>query len=178
MIIPHADLKFALDTTVSIVRAIAATRAIFAVKGEERHAFWTTVHNGLFDTAVLDWCILFGSDNRDQQPLHWKNMFDPDEFRAGLLEHLHVSLDEWRTYRESLKIYRDQNAAHRDLNPQARFYPNMNHALESTIFYNEQLRRKLAEVDAVEARLSLRDEYKRRSEEFTDTARKAIAATL
>lgn len=172
-----ADIAFARHTLVAIVRAVALKRAVEAAKPTRTATFWHVINGGLFDTAIVDWCILFGSDNAQQQALHWKNMFEEDQFRAALLGALPVSEAEWRDYRESLKTYRDQNAAHRDLNPSTEFYPNMDLALEAAFFYFDQLRERVAALNPDQAKLSLRDEYRRSFETFSELARAAVEAT-
>lgn len=127
---PNADVLFARDVLVAIIRGVAIKRAIEGTEPNRTATFWHVINGGLFHTAIVDWCVLFGSHHPDQQPLHWKNMFDPEEFRVGLLAALGMSRDEFAAYRETIKLYRDENAAHRDLDPQSEVYPNLDAALE------------------------------------------------
>ena len=174
---PNADLVFARDTLVTIIRAVAIKRAIEASKPHPTATFWHVVNGGLFDTAIVDWCILFGSDNREQQRLHWKNMFDADEFRVGLLAALGMSREAFADYREVLKTYRDENAAHRDLDPKTETYPNMDVALECCFFYFERLAAPFAEAYPARDNPDLRLEYERNLAAFSRIAEVAVAAT-
>ena len=98
------------------------------------------------DMAIIDWCKLFGSDDEDHQPVHWKNQVsdaEHDKFRAGLLDAVGLSKDEWRDYWEKTKAYRDQHAAHFDAtyledDPK---YPDLTVALESAYFYYAWIKR-------------------------------------
>lgn len=97
MVVENAHFSFARETLRTFMDAVAQMRAITAVEG---HPYFLTVaQRNAYDTAINAWCILFGSDHADRQQIHWKNMFDPDPFRAGLLESLGVSHEEWAGYR-------------------------------------------------------------------------------
>lgn len=142
MIVENADLAFARETLRSFMDTVALSRAI---QSFEHHPYaFTVAQRAAFDTAVITWCILFGSDNADQQKIHWKNMFEVDQFRDGLLKATQMSLDEWRAYRRGVVDYRNELAAHRDLDPKTRFHPNFDTALLAADFYHECLREKVA----------------------------------
>lgn len=167
-----ADKKFARDTLVSIVRAIAVRRAIQGLKPDVTATFWHVINGGLFDMAVVDWCVLFGSHHEHNQRLHWKNMFEADAFRPALHGALGVTGDEWSEYQKTIKAYRDENAAHRSLDPKTDAYPNMDRALAATYFYWDWLKATVGDEP-----LSLKDEYERSLETFTELAKVAVAAT-
>ena len=59
------------------------------------------MYNNSIDLAVLDWFHLFGYHNDD---LHWKQIVtDVDSFRQKLLNHVNMTEDEWKSYREEIK---------------------------------------------------------------------------
>ena len=61
-------------------------RVLSALDPDPPLNFWRILHGNLLDTAVLDWCKLFGSDDEEHQKTHWKNVVaDRDAFRAELL---------------------------------------------------------------------------------------------
>jgi len=94
---------------------------------------------------VIDWCKLFGSDDAERQPIHWKNIADDqDSFRAALLKALAMTHEDWQTYWYDMKRYRDFNAAHHD--PRRReiaTYPMLDKALDSAFFYFEYIQQEM-----------------------------------
>ena len=139
MIIKDADLVFARETLRSIVDAVALTRAL-RVLGDDPPLALRIARNNAFDVAATSWCILFGSDHAEHQALHWKNLFpDTDAFRQGLPKALGMSMDDWRACRKTVVDYRDEHAAHRDLDPDTTHYPNFDTALTAADFYHERL---------------------------------------
>lgn len=174
MIIERADLVFARETLQSFMDTAALSRVIRAIP-DHPHAF-TVAQRAAFDTAVISWCILFGSDHAEQQQIHWKNMFDVEDFRERLLQAVGMSLDDWRAYRQGLVDYRNELAAHRDLNPRTRFHPNFDTALRAADAYYAQLREKtLAETGREIGGRSLMEEFEARLVMFRDQMSAAIA---
>lgn len=175
MIVEHADLSFARETLRSFIDSVALSRAI---QQFEKHAYSLTVaQRATFDVAVISWCILFGSDNAEQQQIHWKTMFDVAPFRDGLLKALGMSLEEWRAYRQPLVDYRNELAAHRDLNPKTRFHPNFDAALVAADFYHERLREKVAAATGRETDGgSLMEQFQDRLALFSRDMEIAVAA--
>lgn len=137
MIIPNADLSFARETLRDFIDALALSRAI---RAHQPHGYALAIaQRCAYDRAVVTWAILFGSDHEEHQQLHWKRMFDEASFRDGLLAATGGGLDEWRAYWSALKDYRDELAAHRDLNPATRVHPNLDLALIAAEYYAHQL---------------------------------------
>lgn len=166
MIVPNADLKFARDTLRSFVDAVALCRAVSEFDGNGRY-FLTVARGNSFDIAVISWCILFGSDHTENQRLHWKNMFDPDPFRKDMLEAVGCSFEEWKEYRTLVVDYRNELAAHRDLNPDTRFNPNFDLALLAANFYHQRLGDRFEkEVGKKFDNVTLLEEFERRREAF------------
>lgn len=140
MIVPHADLKFAHQTLNSFLECVALSRVVQEL--QHPPATLRIGGNAAFDTAVISWCVLFGSDHIDHQRLHWKNMFEPNAFRDGLLASLGMPLDDWRAYRKTVVDYRNDLSAHRSLNPKPEFHPNFDHGIAAADFYYECLRQR------------------------------------
>lgn len=175
MVVKNAHLSFARETLRTFMDAVAQLRAISAVK--DHPYFLTVAQRNAFDTAVISWCILFGSDHADRQEIHWKNMFENDSFRTGLVQTLDMPLDAWVAYRKSLVDYRNELAAHRDLNPESKFHPSFDQALIAADFYEQQLRVKIeAETGTATVGPSLLEEFKATLALFTRQAAAASAA--
>jgi hypothetical protein len=175
MIVEHANLSFARETLRSFMDSVALSRAIQSLK-EHPYSF-TVAQRAAFDTAVISWCILFGSDNAEQQQIHWKSMFEVDSFRGGLLKAVGMSLEDWRTYRQTVVDYRNELAAHRDLDPKTRFHPNFDTALLAADFYHERLREKVAAEASLKTEGgTLMEQFKDRLDVFTKQMVVAAAA--
>jgi hypothetical protein len=163
MVIKDADLVFARETLGAVVDAVALTRALRAL-GDHPPLALRIARNNALDVAATNWCILFGSDHPKHQALHGKNLFpDTDAFRDGLLKALGMSSDEWSAYWKTVVDYRDEHAAHRDLDPDTTHYPNFDAALAAADFYHDRL------CDLAKERLgrdtdgpSLMDQFKER----------------
>ena len=138
----NSNLWFARDTLRDFVDAVALARTIAE---HDRHGYsFTIAQRAAFNEAVSAWCILFGSDHVEHQPIHWKNQFEVDRFRAELLEHVGLSFDGWREYRAKVVDYRNDLVAHRALRPRPGFHPNFDTALLAADYYHERLREKVA----------------------------------
>jgi hypothetical protein len=145
------------------------------------------MYGNLLDMAVIEWCKLFGSDHEEHQPVHWKNIVpseEHDSFRKELLAQLKVSMEEWLQYRERVKHYRDNYAAHMSvpwLRPETKDkdrYPSLGLALEAAYFYYEALLARL-EVGGFPHRYpsDIREYCERFVVQVTEAAQKATAAT-
>ena len=83
-----------LDLMTNFVRVALVRRALQAANAEPHLTFWVVINNALLDTAVIDWCKLFGSDDEEHQPTHRKNVVtDEATFRDGLLTAVGVGGD-------------------------------------------------------------------------------------
>ncbi len=106
-----------------------------------RQNFWIYMFNNAIDLTVLDWFHLFGNHNDD---LHWKRVVpDVDGFRQSLLRNIYMTEDEWKTYRETIKVYRDKDVAHIEVRPVSNV-PKMQCALSATAFYYSVVLQELA----------------------------------
>jgi len=97
------------------------------------------------DLAVIDWCKLFGSDDAENEPIHWKNIADDqDSFRSALLSQLAITQEDWETYWQQMKRHRDYNAARHDpRREEITTYPVLDKALESAFFYFEYVQQEI-----------------------------------
>jgi len=133
----------AVDVLVGFVRSVHLRRALSAVDPSPKLNFWRVIFGHCTDMAAIEWCKLFGSDDAQYQPVHWKNLISPaqhDNFRTDLLVALDKTQSEWLDYRVAVKLYRDTHAAHRDIRPHsAKRYPDYTPALEAAYFYWDRL---------------------------------------
>lgn len=101
------------------------------------------IHGNQLDSAVLEWCKVFGSDD---EATHWKQVVpaaDHDQFRSDLLASLEITVDVWAAYWNEMKSYRDNLIAHHiELNKVAN-YPVLDLALKSSFFYYNYLIKEL-----------------------------------
>jgi hypothetical protein len=97
-----------------------------------KHNFWIYMFNNTISMAILDWSHLFGNHDDD---LHWKKIVDHvEDFRQGLLRSINMTDYEWKTYRKTIKEYRDEDVAHIEVKPISKV-PQMAHALQATTYY-------------------------------------------
>lgn len=114
-------------------------------RGKVLSNFWSQISRNALDLAVLDWCHAFG---QQKDALHWKNVFSGDEeaFRESMLTWMKVSLDEFKQFREEMKIYRDKDLAHLELR-NISMIPAMNKAIHSMAFYYHQIQSEKRELE-------------------------------
>jgi hypothetical protein len=74
--------------------------------------FWITVDGNFIDTAVIEWCKLFG----DRKEKHfWANVVaDQSGFEAEMLHHLGMTAAQFDSYIDEMRTYRDKFLAHLD----------------------------------------------------------------
>ncbi len=134
----------------TLVRSILLKRALHTADPNPRLNFWRIQYGNLMDMAVIDWCKLFGSDDAERQPIHWKNIADDqDSFRFALLSELAMTHEDWETYWQEMKKYRDFNAAHHDpRRAEIPTYPVLDKALGSALFYFEYVQQEMQKLGA------------------------------
>jgi hypothetical protein len=122
-----------VEIIASLVRTIQLRRTLYSVSPKPSLVFWRVIYNNLTDMAVLEWCKLFGSDDAQNQPVHWKNIAsDPETFRKELFASLGIYESKW----QEMKRYRDLSVAHHDARRvEIKNYPTFDLALESAYFY-------------------------------------------
>jgi hypothetical protein len=139
----------AKDILATIVRNVHLRRELVKVCAEPKLNFWRVMYGNLTDTAALEWCKLFGSDDSETQPVHWKSIVqNHEQFREDLLKALEISRADWDAYWLEMKIYRDQAVAHFDprQNVSIARYPSFDLALKSSYFYYTYLRAELVKL--------------------------------
>jgi hypothetical protein len=148
-----------VDVLVSLVRNVRSRRELHAACPERHLNFWRVIYDNFADMAVLEWCKLFGSDDEESQPIHWKNIApDPDSFRTALFSRLGIYESKWRSYWHEMKRYRDQSVAHHDQRRiSIKRYPQFDLALESAYFYYDFVRTELHKVGVDQQPRSLRE---------------------
>jgi hypothetical protein len=113
-------------------RQLSYHRALAKYQDEFRQSFWIYMYNNAIDLAVLDWFHLFGYHTDD---LHWKQVIlDIPAFRKALYQFFQKTEGEWKTYRDSIKDYRDKDVAHIEVRPISHV-PDMTAALKAASFY-------------------------------------------
>jgi hypothetical protein len=139
----------ATDILGAIVRNVHLGRELTKVCAEPELNFWRVMYGNLTDTAALEWCKLFGSDDSEKQPVHWKSIAqDQDRFREGMLRSIGISRKSWNEYWVEMKTYRDHAVAHFDPRQSVTIarYPPFDLALKSSYFYYTYLRAELAKL--------------------------------
>lgn len=135
ILLRRAGLKCA-----DFARQLSYHRALNDHKDGFKLNFWIYVFNNSIDLAVLDWFHLFGYHNDD---LHWKQIVaDVDSFRQKLFNHVHMTEDQWNSYREEIKTYRDKDVAHIEVRPKSQV-PEMSIALKAATYYYEYVLEEL-----------------------------------
>jgi hypothetical protein len=136
------------EVLVSLVRTIQVRRTLHVVWADPPLNFWRVIYGNLTDMAVLEWCKLFGSDDDQNQPIHWKNVaLDPDAFKRAMLANLVIYDSKWRSYWTEMKTYRDQVVAHHDERRRdIKRFPTFDLALESSYFYYKHILSELGKL--------------------------------
>jgi len=93
------------------------------LKGYQEHQlqneFWTLTIDAHLLRAVINWCMVFGSDK--SEPTHWKQLSITDSeslyktFREGLFEATDLNRHTWPKYWKSVVDFRNKYAVHREL---------------------------------------------------------------
>ncbi len=178
-------MNHAILVLAAVIRNIHLKRVLHEVDSQPRLNFWCLIYGNLLDMAVIEWCKLFGSDHEEHQPVHWKNIFPEAEhntFRQGLLHDLKITHEEWLSYWEEVKGYRDNHAAHFNVDwlrhENERRYPRLELALQAAYYYYGKL---ISKLEANDAQHRYPKDIKEYSDRFVTqarkAARKAIAAT-
>jgi hypothetical protein len=168
-----------VEITVNLVRTIQLRRTLHSVSPKPSLVFWRVIYGNLTDMVVLEWCKLFGSDDEQNQPVHWKNIAsDPEKFRKELFDSLGIYESKWRSYWAEMKRYRDLNVAHHDVRRvEIKNYPTFELALESAYYYYDFVVSELRKQGVDQHPSDLRAYSKDFAAQCHDTAPAAIYAT-
>ena len=124
-----------LFRVVYLARTAEMKSALTEIDPDPHLNFWRLIHGNQLDIAVLEWCKVFGSD---AEATHWKRVVPPadhNQFRDGLFAMTEVTADEWNTYWNKMKGYRDNLVAHHIELTKIESYPVLDLALKSSFFY-------------------------------------------
>jgi hypothetical protein len=137
---------------VNCARAFAIYKTIYEYKNDSilQENYWRVVANSSQETAVIQWCGLFGSKDKNNKT-HWMNsgvsgIKDRNEFKTKILSKIPISFEEWKIIHNSILIYRNKNVAHIDLDDWQRDVPYFDQAIEvlfcsyDILFDNKNLR--------------------------------------
>lgn len=128
------------------MRNLAYHRGWNAAKLERKQQdFWRTINGNFIDTAVLEWCKVYG-DTRAKH--HWeKCVSDTEKFAEGLRRITGKTEAEFEQYRVVVRAYRDKFVAHLDELNQMQI-PDLQPALESIRYLYQHLVDVEDDVDA------------------------------
>ena len=121
-------------------------RAAYGKNGLECE-FWTHSIDAHLLQATICWCMVFGAHRQNE--IHWKRLTDnnskelEDSFRTGLSAHAGIEWSQWQRYWKELTNFRNQFAAHRDLQYSGPV-PSFDTALKVTYFYDDWVREVIA----------------------------------
>jgi hypothetical protein len=166
----------AVEVLVNLVRNVRLRRELHSSCADPPLSFWRVIYGDLTDIAVLEWCKLFGSDDGENQTVHWKNVVpDCDAFRHDLFSRLKVSPEQWKAYWDHVKQYRDQSVAHHDQRRvEIKTYPKFDLALPSAYFYYETVVAELLKLDIEQ----LPKDLKSYGDDFADRCRDIATAAM
>ncbi|MCM5570063.1 hypothetical protein M6I34_06050 [Burkholderiaceae bacterium FT117] len=137
-----------LHRLMAFAQSVMVRRMIEGIALEPKQTFWIMTVNLLLDSAVIDWCTVFGSRAEDT---HWTRVIPKErhaDVRAGLLSALVLSADDWEAYQNSIVVFRDQMVAHHDLNAAVERYPHYDVAFAAADFMFTVIR-DLADPDSL-----------------------------
>jgi hypothetical protein len=173
------QLQNVVDILASLVQNVALKKALPRVHDDPHLIFWRLIYGNQMDVSVLEWCKLFGSDNAEQQPIHWKNVAtDQQLFRIGLFAALGIDEARWTAYWHEMKRYRDRNVAHHDpRRKDIKFFPKLDLAMGSAHYYYDYVRGELSKLHIDQQPADIRKYAQDFEEECVEIARAALAAT-
>ncbi len=158
-----------------VVRNAANYRSLMKHKDDFNQDYWILVFNNFYDTAILEWCKVFGTDN---EPTHWKTLVDDHEsFRKSLLDCIGIDEPDWKSYWQQVRDYRNNLITHHQKTPKVTQYPTLDIALEAAFFYYEWLVKKLDESGIIQKPQNLRQYYLSCLEQSKKFSERAYEAT-
>lgn len=148
------------------------------IRNQLQSEFWTHTIDAHLLQALINWCMVFGSDGCN--PTHWKKLSLTQShelqegFRKGLIEHTGIKWTEWEEYWKRMTAFRDKYAAHRELDFSAPV-PNFDLALKVAYYFDDWIR-WIISPDSFEEP-SLRESEERISKTFASLADKLLKIT-
>ena len=154
-----------------VVRNAANYRSLLKYKDDLKQNYWILIFNNFFDSAILEWCKVFGTDN---EPTHWKTLVsNHDSFRKGMLNRLGLDESKWKTYWTEVRDYRNNIITHFQKTPKVKHYPSLENILSSTFYYYEWLVSSLKDYGISQEPENLNEYYYRcleQAKKFTENA--------
>jgi hypothetical protein len=102
--------------------------------------FYVTVNGNFIDTAVLEWCKLFGDHSNEGH--HWRKILEQEEkkkqFGEGLYKFLGCARKGWNELRDKAIAYRNEFLARLGEEPVGEL-PFLSYAVRSAIYYHGYL---------------------------------------
>src|SRR3990172_8591600 len=101
---------------VSFVHHLAYYRVLHRlyVETQQKSEFWTQTIDAHLLNAVIDWCMIFGTDSNQ---VHWKKVVADEtaqcDFRQLLLDAASLTQDQWDAYWLDMTTFINDFAAHR-----------------------------------------------------------------
>ncbi len=152
-------------------------RALTSVDPEPTLNFWRLIHGNQIDIAVLEWCKIFGSDGEET---HWKNIVpatEHDQFRQNLLATLKITADQWTSYWQEMKKYRDNLVAHHIEASRVPSYPSLDIALQTSFIYYRYLISELRALGEMRYPDDLQSYCAQFGDQVREIAKAAVAST-
>jgi hypothetical protein len=160
---------------VSFVHHLAYYRVLrrFYVDLKQDSEFWTRTINAHLLRAVIDWCMVFGTDSNQ---IHWKRVAADEnaqqDFRRFVLDVASLTQDELDTYWSKMTIFRNDFAAHKIVASNYPAAPDMDTALVVATAYDDWLRQA---VNAAFDEPSLQGRYDRLMRTTEESLRQLIS---
>lgn len=89
--------------------------------------FWRVTSNSTLDYSIIQWCMLFGTNS---ESTHWKKQHYITCFENQILCNALISKADWQSLHNKVVSYRNNNAAHIDLENWRRDIPDMTQAMK------------------------------------------------
>ena len=176
------ELHEAIKLLAAFVRNVHLKRVLHDLAPEPRLNFWRVIYGNFTDMAVIEWSKLFGYDRK--QPTQWRSAVPEAQhaaFQRDLVRALGLSRQEWHDYHDEIKSYRDKLAAHHasSLDPDLPSnFPRFDIALKAARFYYDWTLKRMADRgETHHYPLDLDDYCRRFSEQASQAAQRALAAT-
>lgn len=124
---------------INFLQAVHVKRAITELTTRPKQDFWCYLQGLTTDKASIEFAKVFDSTS-DQT--HWTQSFDEslhNKIREKLYAALKISPKGWDTYRKTILDYRNQLAAHHDLDAKVANYPDFTVAVDAAYFMYQEI---------------------------------------
>ena len=124
---------------IHLLQAVCVKRVLAELAPSPKQDFWSYLQGLTTDKASIEFAKVFDSTTDDT---HWTQSFDKssqDEIRKSLFTAFKISSEEWDVYRQTILDYRNQLAAHHDLNARVANYPDFTIAEDAAYFMYQEI---------------------------------------